>query len=310
MDLYKHLLRTKDHVDLTTVTGSAIRTKSVSVRQVLHQVEKIHETVNSELLKAVNDFNVRVDEQRSNIIAQMEEINPSDAPSAASQFITQLVSDYEAAKYESYWGRRYAAKGQGGVGLKTNDEDQPTSDVSVNQPPPKSFSPEPEHFQSVPEVATKQLLHHSSDDEIKTDFSFAASQLVTQLVGDYEAAKYQSYWGKRYSVTGRVGLETNDKAKTTSDVAVNQPPPESISPAPEQIRLVSDVVTKQLLHDSSDDRNQTNLSSAASQFVTQLVSDYEAAKYESYWGGRYAAKGRVGLGANDEAQTTSDAPVN
>ena len=81
-------------------------------------------------------------------------------------------------------------------------------------------------------------------------------------------------------------------------MSVKQPPSESVSPAPEKFRPVSEVSTEQLLYDSSDDRNETDLSSAASQFVTKLIGDYEAAK--SHIGeGVDAVKSHVGLGMND-----------
>ena len=182
--------------------------------------------------------------------------------------------------------------------------------MAVYQSPQESISPASEQIRPVPESILKQNLRDSSDDRNRTNLSSAASQFVTQLVADYEAAKYESYWGRRYTAKGRVGLGTNDEAQTTSDAALNQPQPESISPASEKVRPVSELTNQQLLHDASDDRNRTNLSPEAYTFLTQLVGDYEGAKYESYWGRRYAAKGRVGLETNDEAQTTSDAAVN
>ena len=239
----------------------------------------------------------------------LDDRNQTDLSSAASQFVTQLVGDYEAAKYESYWGTRYATKGR--VRLGTNDEAQSTSDVAVEKPPLESLSPASKQIPPVSEIKTEQVPHGSSADRNEIDLSSAASQFVTQLVGDYEAAKYESYWGRKYAAKGCVSLGTDDEDQTTSEVSVEQPLPESFSQVEETNRPVPETPTnKQLLNDSPDDRIETDLSSAASQFVMQLVGDYEVAKYESYWGRKYTARNYVGLGRDDEDETTSDVSVN
>ena len=171
--MYKSLLQTKDHIVRTTVAASAIGTNAMNVKQVLHKAEQIHEIVKSELLKSMHDFKIRVDEQRANIVAQMKEINSyessaTDLSSAATQFVTQLVGDYEAAKYESYWGRRYAAEGR--VGSDTNNEAQTTSYVNDSQHQLESVSWISEQILPVPESSTKQLLHDSSNDRNRTNF--------------------------------------------------------------------------------------------------------------------------------------------
>ena len=90
-DLYQKLLNTKDHIDRTTVEGSAIRDTSVSAKNVLHKAEEIHENVDSELLKAVVTFKVRVDEHRSNLDLETEPEIIAISPEVA-EFGTQTIS--------------------------------------------------------------------------------------------------------------------------------------------------------------------------------------------------------------------------
>ena len=90
-DLYQKLLNTKDHIDRTTVEGSAIRDTSVPAKNVLHKAEEIHENVDSDLLKAVVTFKVRVDEHRSNLDLETEPEIIAISPEVA-EFGTQTIS--------------------------------------------------------------------------------------------------------------------------------------------------------------------------------------------------------------------------
>ena len=89
--MYQKLLNTKDHIDRTTVEGSAKVDTSVSAKNVLHKAEEIHENVYSELLKAVVTFKVWVDEHRSNRDQETEPEIVATSPEVA-EFGTQTIS--------------------------------------------------------------------------------------------------------------------------------------------------------------------------------------------------------------------------
>ncbi|XP_072035080.1 short transient receptor potential channel 5-like [Amphiura filiformis] len=67
MEMFHKLLHTRNHIDDTTVDGSAIRDTSVTAKHVLHKAEEIHKNVDEELLKAVVNFKFKVDERKSEI---------------------------------------------------------------------------------------------------------------------------------------------------------------------------------------------------------------------------------------------------
>ena len=105
LEIYQKLVDTKDDIDDTTVDGNNVLVTSTEANRVLHQAEKIHESVETEFLDTVKGFKTQI-ERRKDVDA--EYIAPRKRTREISVQTKQSIPIRKTATASSSGPRRFS----------------------------------------------------------------------------------------------------------------------------------------------------------------------------------------------------------